>query len=476
MSELTLYNIDRITGDVKMEEIGFSHLFDDLVDHICCDVENQMQQGMSFEDAYEMVKANIGYRGLKKIQEDTLYMVDTKYRKMKTLMRVSGVAGTILLGFAAIFKISHLPMAGILLSLGAIILAFLFLPSALTVLWKETKSGKKLLLFISAFIAGVAFILGMLFKIQHWPGSAIMISLGMLTGILLFLPALLNQLFIDSSRKYKRPYYVAGAVCLIIYCTGFWFRIQHWPLAGILTISGAVLLMFIVFPLFTRVQWKNEKYVHARFIFMVITPLLFILPGALINLNLEKNYNDGFISRLEKQEDLIELQRTANNRYLELFNDSSVSGEMKIIHNATNELIETLYRTENIMVEISGGNTDLNYPVLTSLSASGLTAPVSYKILKDPFQTTPVSLILLPGCKARDIIEKKITVYKEILSQYAGNEWTYLPVLNPSDFLPETDDTANELAMITNMNGLLTMVSAVLAVESTALHKISSKR
>lgn len=221
MAEVDLYNIDRITKDVEMQEIGFSHLFHDLVDHICCDVEFQMEQGMSFEDAYKTVKGNIGFRGLKKIQEETLYAVDTKYRNMKNLMKISGVTGTIMIGFAAIFKIAHFPAAGILLTLGALILSFLFLPSALTVLWKETKSRKKLILFISAFIAGVGFILGMLFKIQHWPGSAFVISLGLIAGMFFFIPSLLNQLFLDKEKKYKRPLYIAGALSILIYCTGF---------------------------------------------------------------------------------------------------------------------------------------------------------------------------------------------------------------------------------------------------------------
>ena len=47
-------------------------------------------------------------------------------------------------------------------------------------------------------------------------------------------------------------------------------------------------------------QWKEEKHVNARFIFMVVAPLLFILPGALVNLNLERNYEDGFYLRQGK--------------------------------------------------------------------------------------------------------------------------------------------------------------------------------
>ena len=242
MPELNLHNIDQITRDVRMQEIGFSHLFHDLVDHICCDVEFQMQHGLSFEEAYRSVREKIGSRGLKNIQEETLYAVDTKYRNMKKLMKISGVTGTIMLGFAAIFKISHWPLAGILLCTGAFILSFLFLPSALVVLWKETKNQKKLILFISAFITGVAFIIGMLFKIQHWPGAATVISLSVLTGTFLFLPSLFIQLFRDQEKKRKRFLYVSGGVSIMIYVVGFWCRIQHWPYATFFITIGTLVL------------------------------------------------------------------------------------------------------------------------------------------------------------------------------------------------------------------------------------------
>src|SRR5512133_46135 len=138
MPELSLNNIDIISNDIRREEISFSHLLEDLIDHVCCDVEHEMQKGKSFGEAYKIVKEKMGPRRLREIQEETLYLVDTKYRNMKITMKISGVAGTIMYGFAALFKIQHWPGASIMMSLGAILLALVFLPSSLNVLWKET--------------------------------------------------------------------------------------------------------------------------------------------------------------------------------------------------------------------------------------------------------------------------------------------------------------------------------------------------
>ena len=211
MPELTLHHIDQISRDISRQEIVFSHLLHDLIDHVCCDVENEMQDGLSFSEAYRKVKQKMGSRRLKEIQEETLYLVDTKYRYMKNIMKISGVAGTIMLGFAALFKIQHWPGAGIMMTLGAFILAFVFLPSALGVLWKETHSSKRLFLFISAFFAGILFILGTLFKIQHWPLAGTFLSLAALSGILFFIPALLVSRLMEQENKAKRA-------CLYPWC------------------------------------------------------------------------------------------------------------------------------------------------------------------------------------------------------------------------------------------------------------------
>ena len=184
MPELSIQNIQQITNDIRNQEIIFSHLADDLIDHICCDVESEMEKGIDFSEAYKLVKLKMGKRRIKEIQEETLYAIDTNYRYMKNTMKISGVAGTVLFGFAVLFKLQHWAGAGLMMVLGSVILAFVFMPTALGVLWKETRSTGKLFLFISAFLAGMFFIIGILFKVQHWPGAGTLLILAMLTGVM----------------------------------------------------------------------------------------------------------------------------------------------------------------------------------------------------------------------------------------------------------------------------------------------------
>ena len=286
MPDLSIDNVNRIIHDVRNQEITYSHLADELIDYICCDVENEMTEGVDFMEAYRRVSQKIGKRRLKEIQEETLYAVDTRYRQMKNTMKISGIAGTVMLGFATLFKIMHWPGAGIMMTLGTLMLAFIFMPTALGVLWKETHNTKKVFLFISAFLAGIFILLGILFKVQHWPGAGILILLSVLISVLFFIPSMLVSLLRDPENKAKRPVYVIGASSLILYLTGFMFKIMHWPGAGLLLLAGMLLLFIIVCPWYTLISWKEEKSIKPEFIFMMVGSLAIIIPSALISLNL----------------------------------------------------------------------------------------------------------------------------------------------------------------------------------------------
>jgi uncharacterized protein with PQ loop repeat len=363
-----------------------------------------------------------------------------------------------------------------MVTLGALILAFLFLPSALTVLWKETKNQKKLILFISAFISGVAFIFGMVLKIQHWPGASWVITFGLFFGIFLFVPALLFHLFADKEKARKRPLYLAGALSVILYCAGFWFRILHWPLASTFIIVGSLSLVCFVVPLFTDMQWKNENHVNARFIFMIVAPLLFIIPGALVNLNLEANYEGGFYLHMGKQEALLEIQKEANSKQLALFKDSAGYQQMNTLHTATEKLLGTINLIQNNMVKLSEDPAETPDQTLLSLSGAKSDFSVNYGSLSKPFDRSPSALLLLPGSKARQILENEISGYMKTLSDLLGDDWSgdYKSPLNASVFLPGSSEEMSAMPMVINLYGLSLLESGILITESAAIKQLAS--
>ena len=83
MCHLNNKQISEITSKLKEEEITYSHLFEDLLDHVCCDVEKEMQQGLKYKEALNNVYDKIGLNGLRKIQEATIFYVKFNLLIMK---------------------------------------------------------------------------------------------------------------------------------------------------------------------------------------------------------------------------------------------------------------------------------------------------------------------------------------------------------------------------------------------------------
>ena len=478
MHELSLHDIDQISCDLRKQDIRFSHLLEELIDHVCCDVEYEMQSGLDFSEAYKKVKRKIGSRRIREIQEETLYLVDTKYRKMKNLMKISGVAGTIMYGFAALFKIQHWAGAGILMTLGALILAFFFMPSALSVLWKETHNRKRIFLFISAFFASLFFITGTLFKIQHWSGAGIILSLAALSSVLFFIPALMVSRITDQENRAKRPVYIIGAAGIIFYVAGMFFKIQHWPLATALMVLGVVVLSVVAFPWYTWITWKEENHIKARYIYLVIGALLVIVPGALLNLNLQRSYEEGFYPNQAQQQEMFNYLYGNNNSLMTMYHDSASYPEMEQIHTKTAVLLSLINSIQVEMVQASEGR-----PATAAVGSDQIkqteTGPViQYRYLSAPFTLAPVRDFLLPGCSSRQELNATIMQYEEFISGINPGKdlLKFENLLDPSNYLPGEINENNVISLMSGLHSLEVLKNGILTFEWQMLTAAANHR
>lgn len=352
MNEVTRREADIITEFVKRQEIVFSHLCDDLIDHICCEIEDEMKNEAGFEEAFERVRKRIGKDRLREIQEETLYAVDSKYRKMKKAMLISSVAGTILVGLASVLKILHIPMAGAMLTLGAFMIIFIFLPSSLTVLWKESKSSRRLFLFISAFLASSLYVAGIIFKVQHWPGAPILISAGILSALFLFVPAGVHSMLRNDDRRVPAWIIIWGGISAAIFGAGYLLKIMHWPGASLLILSGITLFAILVVPSYIWHRSKNEASVSAGAIAIIAATILFFVPSAVINFNTIDDFEKMFPETSELGNRTLDYRLSRNNA---LWSEAEKGGseELILLHSETQTLIDQIDGIEEIAVNRS---------------------------------------------------------------------------------------------------------------------------
>ena len=478
MPELTLNDIDKIASDIRRQEINFSHLADELLDHICCQVEQEMNTGLSFNDAYRRVKKILGPRRLKEIQEETLYAVDTKYRRMKNLMKISGIAGTILFGFASLFKIQHWAGAGIMMTAGAFILAFLFMPSSLGVLWKETHNRNRIFLFVSSFLAATLFIIGTLFKIQHWPAAGWILLLAFLSGILLFLPAVMTHLMSDTERRNRRGPYITGAAGFVLYMAGLLFKIQHWPSATLLLIAGLILSGTIALPWYAYIKWKDEKNITSQFLYIIITSLLIVIPGMMINLNLQNTYESGYYPNLFRQQTMFKYLRNSNDKYLEIYSDSLNYSHMGEVRGGTDELLAVINNIESKMIQEAEGDPGMP-AIITDQIRQGKEGPeIQFRMLKSPFHTGPFRDFLKPGTASRQELDQSLGKYLGTITLITNepDAGKYSDLLDASIYLPSENRTGMDISLLSALHSLELLKNSVLTVEQQALLHLASVR
>jgi hypothetical protein len=418
MLELTFDQIDKIKEDVSKADIHYSHLSDDLVDHICCDVENEMQKTGSFEEAYKIVKKKIGYKGLQEIQENTLLLIDKNYRIMKTTMKISGLIAPILMAAAGLFKIQHWPGAGIMLVLGFFVLIFFFLPSAIYINYKEVSNKTKKLVHISGFIGVSLFATGMLFKIQHWPGASILILGGILLSGLIFIPSLFISNYRQTRNKPLKLIYMLGMAGCITYPAGFLFKIMHWPGANILLMMGALLLICIVFPLYVFNKYKEETHINRGFIFLVIMVTWIIIPTILIRLSISKDYFSDFrVTRNETTYYIGHWVQKNQQLYAKINMKKGTNDSIQIfcntLENRTNALCESIEGIKNRVMALDTDNIE------------GLS----------------VADILIKNEEARKIKEQIINYREFLISSYVSDSATniYFKVLLNTDDNPAAE-------------------------------------
>jgi hypothetical protein len=201
MTALTDENIDFIVNKVNESTIDSNEMKEDLIDHFCCAIEEEMKKGLSFEKSYEKAYQNICPDGFDEIQRETVFLLTSKKIKaMKRLMYVSGYLSAIGITTTVFMKFSHLAGGQIVLLITAAILAFLFLPACFINLYKRelTKSISDKLKYMFGLIGAILLIAFVVFKISHWPGTTMIILTSVVIINFVFFPFLFFKMYRKS--------------------------------------------------------------------------------------------------------------------------------------------------------------------------------------------------------------------------------------------------------------------------------------
>ena len=139
---------------------------------------------------------------------------------MKQKIYILGLATAIIVFLGTLFKVNHWPGAAILLVSGISILVFVFLPLALVSSYKAEGSKGKRLLYIVTWLTAFIVFAAMLFKIQHWAGAGLLMLVSIPFPFVVFLPVFLMSRSGNSKENIYNTVSVLFLLMLISCFTG----------------------------------------------------------------------------------------------------------------------------------------------------------------------------------------------------------------------------------------------------------------
>lgn len=143
-------------------------------------------------------------------------------------------------------------------------------------------------IYLFGVVTALIIFTGTIFKVNHWPGAAILLTMGIAVLVLFFLPAaLINNYKTVGNSQSKSLYIVTWITCFVVF-TGMLFKIMHWPLAGTL-LTIALPFPYIVFlPVFLVVTSKYKNFNIHNTVFVLLLLAVNSVFSALLALNVTK--------------------------------------------------------------------------------------------------------------------------------------------------------------------------------------------
>ena len=143
-------------------------------------------------------------------------------------------------------------------------------------------------IYLTGIISVVLAVVGIIFKLNHWPAAGIIICTGIFLLIVLFLPlALINNYRTASGDRSMVLSVITWLTCFIIF-TSMLFKIMHWPGAGI-TVMIALPFPFVVFlPVYLVVTSRIKGFDINNTIFVLLLLALQAVFSALLALNVSR--------------------------------------------------------------------------------------------------------------------------------------------------------------------------------------------
>jgi len=170
MYSITDEEIEFILDDIAKKGIVTEDVRDNILDHVCCIIENELKSKVDFNEFYSNTIAKFYKKELSEIEVETKNLLTFKnYYAMKRTLKMTGSLSIVFIIIGSILKVQHLPGAGLTLILGFGIFSLLFIPlNVIMTLKDDQKSSDKIVMTLGMLVT-LAGTISLVFKVMHWP-------------------------------------------------------------------------------------------------------------------------------------------------------------------------------------------------------------------------------------------------------------------------------------------------------------------
>lgn len=200
--------LHRIRSDLAAQGLTYESLQDDILDHLCCMIEEKLEEGDDFESSYGEIMSDIGGNTFSNLQHQTLLLLDQKFQRMKRTTYLLGLLGSLMTIIGALFKIMHWPGASIIMVLGFMIVVLGFLPAYFILSYREQTEKPNIIFPLVGYLSLLIVFTGAVFKIMHWPGAGMLLRASVIFLLVGFLPLYIVQVFKRSVKTKINPAYI----------------------------------------------------------------------------------------------------------------------------------------------------------------------------------------------------------------------------------------------------------------------------
>ncbi|MEJ6582481.1 MAG: hypothetical protein QNL61_08570 [Crocinitomicaceae bacterium] len=222
MRNVSVEEVEFILSDIEARGVVLEDLRDNLLDHMCCIIEDEMNETEDFKVFYESVLPRFFKESLLEIQVETDNLIKFKnFYSMKKIMKISGIATVFFTIMGAVLKTMHLPGAGMAIVLGGFTFSLIFLPLLIAIKFKDEESKVDKAVFSFGFLIAIILSAGLIFKIMHWPFANVM----MLSSTVVFTFVYVPVYFFTRVRRAELRFNTIVNSVMMMACGGIFFTL-----------------------------------------------------------------------------------------------------------------------------------------------------------------------------------------------------------------------------------------------------------